>query len=75
MYDIENNIPRTRTIREDFPFDELEIDQSFEVPADKSVSVHQIMKNTNKKSKIFGRGKLFRSEATQTDGRRIWRVK
>jgi len=74
MYDIEDNIPRTRTVSEEFPFDELEINQSFEVPANKSVPVRQIMKGRNKKSRLFG-GKLFRSEATKTNGRRIWRVK
>lgn len=68
MFEIENSIPRKRFVSTDYPFDKLEVGQSFWVSPTQTDSVKQLMIKKNKSDK------KFRSEAAENDGRRVWRV-
>ena len=71
MYMIENDVQRTRSTAKEFPFDDLEINQSFCVPPQKALSAQ----NTMKKYKDKDDGRVFVSEKEHDGSRRIWRVK
>lgn len=75
MYTIEKNIPITERKTHDYPFTNMDIDDSFKVAADGEAAIRKLAKQLSSHASQAGKtNKMKFSIRTIDDGVRCWRT-